>query len=396
MTRQATIEDLCAAYLKDWERRYEVTEEIGSKTYTNKRDQITNHIQPYFGHIIAGELTQDYVDGYANWREVRRKEWVEKSEKREIIRKVQYRKFNNETGDYDILFKEVPYRVWEQRVPSKRSLRRDVEILLEIYRNGIFTKLIPADCWAPIKLGPKEEVRRGYFNEGGDPHSPGNTFALLQRLLTANATNNKAADGSKRASHHKFAAEQLYFWSNLMAYTGLRSNELLTLKHKHVEVDQDGDLLIRVTPDNLRPRSKKTRRIVVADPEAVLIWKEYLQWRQERFVQLGFQEVPQPDEYVWLDRHGEPETKQIQQRFHTLLRKNGIYIDADGNRLTAYSLRHTYCIRKLRQGVPVYTIATNMGTSVERIERNYGWVVDIESMKAHNKMLLKGGRVGQL
>lgn len=390
MPHQTTIDDLCEAYLKGWQRRFEVTNEIGEATYANKRDQIRNHIQPYYGSLGADELTQDYVDSYAGWRERKRLEWVEKSEKREVIRQVQYRKFNHETGEYDTLYKQVPYRVWEQRVPSPRSLRRDTEILLEIYRHGIFTKLIPADNWAPIKLGPKVEVRRGYFNESGNPDDPSNTFSHLQRLLTENAKNNKASDGSKRCLHHKFSAEQLYYWANLMAYTGLRSNELLTLHHRQVHIDEDGDLLIRVVPESNRPRSKVTRRIVVADREAVPYWEEFLKWREKKFIPLGFFKTPQPEERIWLDRHGEPETKQIQQRFHTLLRQNGIHYDADGNKLTAYSLRHTYCVRKLRQGVPVYTVATNMGTSVERIQRNYGWVIDMESMKAHNKKLLRG------
>lgn len=390
MNQVATIDELCTVYLKDWKRRFEVTGEIGEGTYTNKRDQITNHIQPYYGLLKADELAQDYVDGYAGWREKRRLAWVEKSEKREIIKTVQYRKFNHDTGDYDILFKEVPYRVWEQRIPSPRSIRRDTEILLEIYRYCIFAKVIPADCWAPIRLGPKPDVRRGYFNETPNPDDAANTFARLQRLLKEHADKTKAANGKKRASHHKFRAEQLYFWANLMAYSGLRSNELLTLKHKHVHIDEDGDLLIRVVPESDRPRSKVTRRIVVGDLESVGYWKDYLVWRERNFVPLGFPKMPQPEERVWLDRHGEPETKQIQQRFHSLLRNNNIHTDADGNRLTAYSLRHTYCVRKLRQGVPVYTIATNMGTSVERIQRNYGWVTDMESMKAHNKKLLRG------
>lgn len=387
---EITIHDMCEAYLKDWKRRCEITNEIGEETYTNKRDQIRNHIQPYFGPLKADELTQDYVDGYAGWREKKRLEWVEKSEKRQIVRDVQYRKFNRETGEYDILYKKVPYRVWEQRIPSGRSIRSDIGILLEIYRFCIFAKVIPADCWAPIRLGPRVDVRRGHFNETPDPNDPANTFAQLQRLLTQNARRDKARDGTQRGIQHKLSAEQLYFWANLMAYSGLRSNEMLNLQHCQIYVDEDGDLLIRVVPENVRPRSKVTRRIVVCDPEAVRYWKEYLKWRRKTFVPLGFSATPRPDERVWLDRHGKPETKQIQQRFHNLLRQNGIYTDADGNRLTAYSLRHTYCVRKLRQGVPVYTVASNMGTGVERIQRHYGWVTDMESMKAFNKKLLKG------
>lgn len=44
MTHQVIIDELCEAYLKDWLRRYEVTNEIGEGTYVNKRDQIRNQM----------------------------------------------------------------------------------------------------------------------------------------------------------------------------------------------------------------------------------------------------------------------------------------------------------------------------------------------------------------
>ena len=50
----------------------------------------------------------------------------------------------------------------------------------------------------------------------------------------------------------------------------------------------------------------------------------------------------------------------------------GVEIDSKGDKRTPYSLRHTYATMRLTEGVSVYTLARNMGTSVAMIERFYG------------------------
>lgn len=383
-----TITELCAAYLKGWKRRYEIEGDIAEGTYVRKRDQIIRYLEPYYGSLAANELTQDYVDAYPAWRETRRLDLMKQSRKKVNKKRVQYKKFNHETGEYDIHYKLVPYRVWDQRKPTKRSLRHDTEILIEIYNYCIFTKVIPTDCWAPIQLGRKIDIRRGYFHETDNPDDEANDFARVQRALIENRDRDRLANGEKRRSHHIFGAEQLYYWANLVAYTGLRTNEMIDLQHKHIEIDSDGDLLIRVVPERGTRGLKQRRRLVVADREALIYWKEFMVWRRKNFVTMGFFPKPSSDEYLWLDRHGEREGKQIQHRFKKLLMNIGITEDIEGNRLTSYSLRHTYCVRKLKQGVSIYGIARNMGTSVDRIEKSYGLIINATAMKKVNKEVL--------
>ena len=45
--------------------------------------------------------------------------------------------------------------------------------------------------------------------------------------------------------------------------------------------------------------------------------------------------------------------------------------DREGNRRTAYSLRHTYICLRLMEGADIYQIAKNCRTSVEMIEKYY-------------------------
>ena len=57
--------------------------------------------------------------------------------------------------------------------------------------------------------------------------------------------------------------------------------------------------------------------------------------------------------------------------FNNVLKETKLKFDRDGNRRTAYSLRHTYICFRLMEGADIYQIAKNCRTSVEMIEKHY-------------------------
>jgi len=57
--------------------------------------------------------------------------------------------------------------------------------------------------------------------------------------------------------------------------------------------------------------------------------------------------------------------------FNEILDEEGLKEDRDGQRRTAYSLRHTYICMRLMEGADIYQIAKNCRTSVEMIEKYY-------------------------
>ena len=57
--------------------------------------------------------------------------------------------------------------------------------------------------------------------------------------------------------------------------------------------------------------------------------------------------------------------------FNNILAEEKLKFDRDGNRRTAYSLRHTYICFRLMEGADIYQIAKNCRTSVEMIEKHY-------------------------
>jgi integrase len=75
-------------------------------------------------------------------------------------------------------------------------------------------------------------------------------------------------------------------------------------------------------------------------------------------------------------RNGEEPTKKIfgkiqRELLNTILDELNLKYDRDGNRRTAYSLRHTYICMRLMEGADIYQIAKNCRTSVEMIEKYY-------------------------
>ena len=57
--------------------------------------------------------------------------------------------------------------------------------------------------------------------------------------------------------------------------------------------------------------------------------------------------------------------------FKQVLQEEELQFDREGQRRTAYSLRHTYICLRLMEGADIYQIAKNCRTSVEMIEKYY-------------------------
>ncbi|CAK0753214.1 putative Tyr recombinase domain-containing protein [Azospirillaceae bacterium] len=78
------------------------------------------------------------------------------------------------------------------------------------------------------------------------------------------------------------------------------------------------------------------------------------------------------DTPVFRDYDGTP-LKSLAAGFKNLLKEANLYIDDEtGKPRDSYCLRHYYATERLLAGVGVYTLAENMGTSVQMIERHYG------------------------
>jgi integrase len=81
------------------------------------------------------------------------------------------------------------------------------------------------------------------------------------------------------------------------------------------------------------------------------------------FERLVKRNSPEPTDRLFPANH--------KKQFNRILERENLKFDREGNRRTAYSLRHTYICLRLLEGADIYQIAKNCRTSVEMIERYY-------------------------
>jgi integrase len=174
--------------------------------------------------------------------------------------------------------------------------------------------------------------------------------------------------------HYRWNAEQVHDYVLLMANTGLRPDEAKNLQHRDVAIvvdDATGQKILEIevrgkrgvgycesTSSAVRPYARLLARAKPGLPQGKRA-------RRRRGVP-GDTPVkpdihyPEPIDPVFPGNHI--------KLFNGVLTRTKLKLDRDGNRRTAYSLRHTYICMRLMEGADIYQIAKNCRTSVEMID----------------------------
>jgi integrase len=159
----------------------------------------------------------------------------------------------------------------------------------------------------------------------------------------------RRANNPKR-ERYAWESEQLHDYVLFMANTGLRPDEAARLEYRDVEIVED--IATEETILVISVRGKRGVGYCKSTAGAVLPFKRL----QER-------NNSEPTDLLFPKTHRE--------LFNTILQEEGLKFDREGNRRTAYSLRHTYICLRLMEGADIYQIAKNCRTSVEMIEKYY-------------------------
>ncbi len=116
----------------------------------------------------------------------------------------------------------------------------------------------------------------------------------------------------------------------------------------------------------IRVKGKTNLRDVVCNEGIERYFKRLYEQRTE---EIGA--PPPATECVMVNPNGKP-IQSFKKSFNSLMEQVGMSVDNRGNRRTPYSIRHTYITMRLMEGVNVYQLASNAGTSIEMIENYYG------------------------
>jgi integrase len=144
--------------------------------------------------------------------------------------------------------------------------------------------------------------------------------------------------------------QDLHDYVLFMANTGLRPDEAKRLEYRDVAVVRDATT--EETILEIEVRGKRGVGYCKSTTGAV-----------RPFTRLKERHRPQPTDRLFVENH--------RKLFNGILEELNLKFDRDGNRRTAYSLRHTYICLRLMEGADIYQIAKNCRTSVEMIEKYY-------------------------
>jgi integrase len=81
-----------------------------------------------------------------------------------------------------------------------------------------------------------------------------------------------------------------------------------------------------------------------------------------------------PDDFVFTSYDGTSNASYYKEPIRSLLKEAELLTGATGTVRSAYCFRHTYATFRLMEGVDVYFLAKQMGTSVKMIEDYYGHI----------------------
>jgi integrase len=152
-----------------------------------------------------------------------------------------------------------------------------------------------------------------------------------------------------------------YNFMLIMANTGMRTMEARNLRWRDVDnkIDRDGRPFVLM---NVRGKGKY-RQLVAANNVATYI---------ERIRAIS--KATNPDDHVFTTHKGERNSSLYDTMIADLLTVSKLLYSSSGSRRSPYCFRHTYATFRLMEGIDVYFLAKQMGTSVKMIENYYGHI----------------------
>jgi integrase len=284
------------------------------------------HLIPYLGSLQITQIPNDKWDRYALWR---------KKEGGNLPPKKRTESATNQP-------EHEP-----QRRPAKDGTIRSELLTFKAIMNFAASRNYVRESQIPRGDLPSNKARREAFT--AKEYRQLHTYAREKWI-------DKAINESR-------------FWDRTVGYnfilimtnTGMRPPEAKNLRWRDIDVrtDRQGRSVVVV---NVRGKGK-FRELVA--PSSVA---EYF----ERIRKIS--KATKPDDFVFTTFEGKPARTLYVWMIENLLEEAGVLYSSSGSRRSTYCFRHTYATLRLMEGVDVYFLAKQMGTSVKMIEDFYGHI----------------------
>lgn len=344
----ASFDKLAQEYLGDLEKEA-AKDPRKLKGFRYAKGVVERYLIPYFGRRnIAAIRYKDLVE-YVDWRRVY---WTEGQGKN-----LEWLRF--ERGHKN-LRRKAP-----RTEATASTLRRETSIVRGVFKKGVHRGFLRAAEIPKIEAGRVLNKKRPAFTKDQYNHL---LEVSQQRIM-------EVADRSK----FLFERYMLHNFIVIAAETGMRTMEMFNLNWSHIEGFEEAikkpmaeqEITVYAHGKGRLPQRFIPRRSAISGFEGVY-----------RAFQRQFGRKPTKDDPVFCNYKGDRMTT-FNNSLKTLLKAADLEKDAFGNNFTAYCFRHSYATWALQRDPPVdiYTLATNMRTSVEMIEKWYSDVIPADQAR---------------
>jgi integrase len=234
------------------------------------------------------------------------------------------------------------------KAPARSTMHDEIVTLRLVLKTGV------RHNW----LSHVPDLSPPYRTQGKIVHRPWFSPEEYKQLYTATREHSK-----KALPHFRWNAEQVHDYVLFIANTGLRPDEAKNLQHRDVTIVDDESTRERIL--EIAVRGKRGVGFCKSMPGAVAPYERLLARAKPRSNEdnVDGPKFPQTTEPVFPGNHI--------KLFNGVLRRANLKLDREGNKRTAYSLRHTYICMRLMEGADIYALAKNCRTSVEMIQKFY-------------------------
>lgn len=335
-------------FLAQQKERAEVGE-ITHHRWATMDSIIHSQLNRYVGAIQINQLGQDRWTGYPIWR---RKDAIKRRKDEDDRQALEAESCGKALVKVRA---EAPKdRRGQRRTPSGEvsdaTIRTEMSIFRSVMAYAAGRKFINESQVFSGRL-PLAKVRREEFTPEEYRHL--HTFARkwVKQASTA------------RSKWYRTVA---YNFVLIMCNTGMRPPEAKNLRWRDVAIRKDGQGRTLVI---LHVRGKDKFRDLVAAGNVA----DYLE--RVRAVSLG----TELDDFVFTNEKGTPASSLYESLIEGLLEKSELRVSSSGKLRSTYCFRHTYATFRLTEGVDVYFLAKQMGTSVKMIEDHYGHITPVKN-----------------
>jgi len=293
------------------------------------------HLVPYMGNIQITSVTEDKWTEYPFWR--KENNAVRPSQKRIFRKKLKDGAPPEATDGAEQKKKDGP---------AKNGTIRQEMMTFRAIMNFAAGKHYIRESQVPKGDMPEDKNRRDEF-----------TPQEYRQLHTFARDWIKKGDKEINIWYRTMA----YNFMLIMANTGMRTGEARDLRWRDIDMRKTRDGRPFVT---LNVRGKgKYRELIAAGNVATYL---------DRIRTIS--KATKSDDPVFTTAEGNTAKSLYDTLIADLLTKSGLLYGASGTRRSGYCFRHTYATYRLMEGIDVYFLAKQMGTSVKMIEDYYGHI----------------------